>query len=100
MNFTPFSEIIHGRWFLEPQHRQVIGLKLIFKTKYHADGTLAKRKTCLAGKGYSEVEGVDYEQTFAPTARYTSIRCVLAPVAYNNWPIFQMGIKSAFLMVT
>ena len=81
----------------QPQHRQVIGLKWIFKTKYHADGTLDKRKARLVAKGYSQVEGVDYEETFAPTARYTSIRCVLALAAHNKWPIFQMDVKSAFL---
>ena len=80
-----------------PQHRQVIGLKWIFKTKYHVDGTLDKRKARLVAKGYSQVEGVDYEETFAPTARYTSIRCVLALAAHNKWPIFQMDVKSAFL---
>ena len=80
-----------------PQHRQAIGLKWIFKTKYHADGTLDKRKAHLAAKGYSQVEGVDYGETFAPTARYTSIRCVLALGAHNKWPIFQMDVKSTFL---
>ena len=80
-----------------PPHRQVIGLKWIFKTKYHADGTLDKHKARLVAKGYSQVEGVDYEETFAPTARYTSIRCALALAAHNKWPIFQMDVKSAFL---
>ena len=43
------------------------------------------------------ISGVDYEETFAPTARYTSIRCTIALAAHILWPIFQMDLKSAFL---
>jgi hypothetical protein len=64
---------------------------------YHADGTSDKHKARLVAKGYCQVEGVDYEETFALTARYTSIRCVLALAAHYKWPIFQMDVKSAFL---
>ena len=81
---------------LRPQHRQVIGLKWIFKIKYHADGNLDKHKARLVAKGYSQVEGVDYEETLVPTARYTSIRCALALAAHNKWLIFQIDVKSAF----
>ena len=55
-------------WELVPQsqYRQVIGLMWIFKIKYHDDGTLDKHKACLVSKGSSQVEGIDYEETFAP----------------------------------
>ena len=51
------------------QYSQVIGLKWIFTTKYHVNGTLDNHKACLIAKGYSQMEGVYYEETFAPIAR-------------------------------
>ena len=47
--------------------------------------------------GFSYIEGIDYEETFAPVARYTSIRSVLALVAVMKWKIHQMDFKIAFL---
>ena len=47
--------------------------------------------------GFSQKEGIDYEETFAPVARYTSIRLVLALAAVIKWKIHQMNVKTAFL---
>ena len=46
---------------------------------------------------FSQKEGIEYEETFAPVARYTSIRSVLALAAVMKWKIHQMDVKSAFL---
>ena len=48
-------------------------------------------------RGFSQKEGIDYEETFAPVARYTSIRSVLALAAVMKWKIHQMDAKTAFL---
>ena len=48
-------------------------------------------------RGFSQKEGIDYEETFAPVARYTSIRSVLALAAVIKWKIHQMDVKTAFL---
>ena len=48
-------------------------------------------------RGFSQKEGIDYEETFAPVARYTSIRIVLALVAVIKWKIHQMDVKTAFV---
>jgi len=48
-------------------------------------------------KGFSQVEGIDYEETFAPVARYTSIRSILALSAQMGCKIHQMDVKRAFL---
>ena len=48
-------------------------------------------------QGFSQKEGVDYEETFAPVARYTSNRIVLALAAVTKWKIHQMDVKTAFL---
>ena len=48
-------------------------------------------------RGFSQKEGIDYEETFALVARYTSIRPVLALVVVRKWKIHQMDVKTAFL---
>ena len=48
-------------------------------------------------RGFSQKEGIDYEETFAPVARYTSIRSVLALAAVMKWKIHQIDVKTAFL---
>ena len=47
--------------------------------------------------GFSQKEGIDYEETFAPVARYTSIRLVVALAAVMKWKIHQMDVKTTFL---
>ena len=47
--------------------------------------------------GFSQKEGIDYEETFAPVAKYTSIRSVLSLVAVMKWKIHQIDVKTAFL---
>ena len=48
-------------------------------------------------RGFSQKEGVDYEETFAPIARYTSIRSVLSLAAVMKWKIHEMDVKTSFL---
>ena len=48
-------------------------------------------------RGFSQKEGIDYEETFAPVAKYTSIRSVLSFAAIMKWKIHQMDVKTAFL---
>ena len=81
----------------QPEQRKVIGTKWVWKTKYKADGSMEKYKVHLVAQGFSQVEGFDFQETFAPTARMTTIRVVLALAAHKKWPVFQMDVKSAFL---
>ena len=48
-------------------------------------------------RGFSQKEGIDYEETFAPVARYTSIRAIMALVSMMKWDLHQMDVKTAFL---
>ena len=71
--------------------------KWIYKIKHTADENIEKYKARFVACGFSHKEGIDYEETFAPIARYTSIRSVLALVAVMKWKIHQMDVKTAFL---
>ncbi|MCO5548051.1 hypothetical protein L7F22_001507 [Adiantum nelumboides] len=80
-----------------PSHRKVIGVKWIYKVKVPSNVSLDKYKTHLVAKGYAQKEGEDFDETFAPTARYSTICIVLALASHFNWKLFQMDVKSAFL---
>jgi hypothetical protein len=69
----------------------------IYKVKYVADGNIEKHKARFMARGFSQVEGIDYDAMFAPVARYASIRTVMAIVAEMGWKIHHMDVKTAFL---
>lgn len=66
-------------------------------TKYHADGSIQKHKTRLVAKGYSQQQGIDFDETFSPVAPFETIRTFLALAATLNWPVYQFDVKAAFL---
>ena len=82
-----------------PPKCKVIGTKWVYKTKYNSHDTLDKYKARLMAKGYAQVQGFDYQDTFAPTARLTTICSVLALVALEGWLVYQMDVKSTFLNI-
>ena len=77
--------------------RNVIGTKWIFKKKQDEHGMVVRNKARLVAQGYSQVEGIDFGDTFAPVARLESIRILLAYAAHHNFKLQQMDVKSAFL---
>jgi hypothetical protein len=70
-----------------PSGKKPIGCKWVYKVKYKEDGTLDKYKARLVVKGFSQREGIDYEETFSPTAKMSIIRLVLAMVAQQGWKV-------------
>jgi hypothetical protein len=80
-----------------PKDKNVVGTKWIFKNKLNENGEIIKNKAILVCKGYSQVEGIDFEETFSPVARLEAIRMFLAFACFKNFKIYQMDVKSTFL---
>jgi hypothetical protein len=85
-------------WELVPRPKQnVIGTKWVFGNKQDEFGVVTKNKARLVGKGYTQVEGLDFGETYAPVARLESIRILLAYATHHDFKLHQMDVKSAFL---
>jgi hypothetical protein len=85
-------------WHLVPRPNQnVVGTKWVFHNKQDEHGVVTRNKARLVAKGYSQVEGLDFCETYAPVARLESIRILLAYATYYGFKLYQMDVKSAFL---
>ncbi|KAL3511542.1 hypothetical protein ACH5RR_024259 [Cinchona calisaya] len=80
-----------------PPEKSAVGCKWVYKIKTHSDGTIERYKACLVAKGFAQEYGIDYEETFAPVARLTSVRSLLAVAASRRWSLFQLDVKNSFL---
>ena len=89
----------HDTWELVdlPTNANVVGCKWVYKTKRKANGEVDRHKARLVAQGYSQEEGIDYNEVFAPVAKYKSIRTVLAIANQLDLEVHQMDVVSAFL---
>ena len=85
-------------WVLEerPQGKNIIGTKRFFRDKQDEHGVVVWNKARLVSKGFAQVEGLDFGETFAPVARLEAIRILLAYASHHNMKLFQMDVKSIF----
>jgi hypothetical protein len=87
-------------WVLLEKPREchnVIGTKWIFKNNQDEHRIIVRNKARLVAQGFSQVEGIDFGETYAPVARLESIRILFAYATHHNFKLQQMNIKSAFL---
>jgi hypothetical protein len=70
-----------------PKSKDVVSSKWIFKIKHAADGSIEQYKARFFARGFSQKEGIDYEETFYPIARYTSIKTIIALEAKMKWKL-------------
>jgi hypothetical protein len=75
----------------------VVSSKWLFKIKHVVDGSIEKHKARLVTRAFSQKQGIEYEETFAPIARYTSIRTIIDLAAKMKWKLHQIDIKTDFL---
>ena len=80
-----------------PSGRRVVGGKWVYKVKRGSQGEIDKYKARYVAQGFSQVPGLEYKETYAPTARPETIRTVFALTAQHDCILEQMDVKSAYL---
>jgi hypothetical protein len=79
------------------KHGRLVKSKWVFKVKYNADNSLQRFKARIVGKGFTQVPGTDFYETYSPVFSYTSLRTVLARAAANDLQLDQWDLKSSFI---
>jgi hypothetical protein len=112
VNSSPYAEewraaadaeiaMIHERkvWSLVPlpSGRRAVKNRMVFANNIGSSGEIKRRKARLVVRGFEQEEGRDYNETFAPVAKFQSIRIVLALSAIKGWHVHQMDVDGAFL---
>nr|GEW75518.1 hypothetical protein [Tanacetum cinerariifolium] len=80
-----------------PLWKNVINMKWLWKNKHDEENTVIRNKSRLVAKGYTQKEGVDFEESFAHVARLEAVRLFIAYAAHKSFTIYQMVVKTAFL---
>jgi len=99
MNEEYQSTMKNGVWeiVLRPEDKSIVTSKWIYKIKHVEYGSIDKSKSRFVARGFSQQEGIDYEETFSPTSRYTTIRSLVPLATSMGWNFHQMDVKTAFL---
>ena len=79
----------NGTWDLVPlpTGKKAIGCRWVFAIKFNPDGSIARLKACLVAKGYAQTYGIDYSETFSPTAKLTFVRLFISLAASYDWDL-------------
>jgi hypothetical protein len=80
-----------------PKDKKAIGCKWVYKVKHNVNGSMSRYKAILVAKGYAQTYGIDYEETYSPVAKMTTIRAIIAMAAAKGWSLHQMDVKNVFL---
>ena len=80
-----------------PKDKLVVSLKWILKTNHSIDGSIDMYKEIFVARGFSQMEGIVYEETFALVSSYTSIRTILSFPSKMKWKLHHMDVNTTFL---
>ena len=97
IELNTFKEIGLYQEVKAPPDRKIIDSKWVFKIKHGPNGEIDKYKAHLIVKGYTQVEGLDYTDTFAPVTKFTTICSLLTLAAQHDLEVHQIDVKAAFL---
>lgn len=88
-----------GAWILvqRPENRKIIGCRWVLRTKFKADGTIERRKARLVAKGCSQQPGIDFQETFSPVSRLSSIRIIVALSSEYGLTLYQLDVVMAYI---
>jgi hypothetical protein len=91
--------LLNDTWRLipSPPGANIVSSKWVYRHKYNSDGTLARYKARWVVRGFSQEHGIDYDETFSPVVKPSTIRLVLSIAVSSHWPVHQMDVKNAFL---
>jgi hypothetical protein len=79
-----------------PKNKNLIDTKWVFRNKLNENGQVTRNKDILVCKGYAQIEGIDFEETFSPVARMEAFCLLLAYARSKNIKVYQMDVKSTF----
>ena len=71
--------------------------KWLYKIKHATNGSVEKYKAKFIARGFTQKEGIDYDETFAPISTYTTIITIISHATVFRWKLHQMDVKTAFL---
>ncbi|CAB0004910.1 unnamed protein product [Nesidiocoris tenuis] len=93
------SLLQNGTWVMEkrPKDKNVVGCRLILCNKFKANGELDRRKARLVARGFTQEYGVDYNETYAPVSRLSSLHMIMALAVQHDMEIIQMDVETAYL---
>ncbi|GJV56833.1 putative ribonuclease H-like domain-containing protein [Tanacetum coccineum] len=80
-----------------PNGKRRIGTKWVYRNKKDERGIVIKNKARLVAQGYTQEEGIDYDEVFTSVARIEAIRLFLAYASFKDFVVYQMDVRSAFL---
>ena len=92
-----YIRLEHGIWLISPLENLLSVVNEVYKIKTRSDGTVDRYKVHLVARGFTQEYRIDYEETFAPVARLSSIRTLISVYAARKWSLFQMDVKNSFL---
>uniref|UniRef100_A0A5B6YVD8 Putative gag-pol polyprotein n=1 Tax=Davidia involucrata TaxID=16924 RepID=A0A5B6YVD8_DAVIN len=84
-------------WELVPSGKRAVGCKWVYKIKTRSNSSMERYKARLVAKGFAQKYGIDYEETFAPVAKMTTVCTVIAVATVRQWGLSQMDVKNVFL---
>jgi hypothetical protein len=76
--------------------KKAIGCKWVYKVKHNANGFVSRYKARLVAKGYAQTYDIDYEETYSPVAKMTTVRAIIAMATSKGWSLHQMDVKNVF----